>query len=165
MNASAKIHLTPAKVKGKYVIRFVANQENCSEEQVENAWKTIQEFATDILTDLVPPKKARPARPALRKLDRTHSQRFSFTRNVSQELYERQSSMYVSSRFLLNSLIEIFFHRQKLMDGATPIVVIDTDDILQSLQRATQKNKEAAQQIESSETVKQTQRNHVNGTG
>lgn len=28
------------------------------------------------------------------------------------------------------------------MDGATPIVVIDTDDILQSLQKATLKNKE-----------------------
>lgn len=95
MNASAKIHLTPAKVKGKYVIRFVANQENCNEAQVEDAWKTIQEFATDILAELEPPKKTRPSRPALRKLDRTHSQRFSFTRNVSQELYERQSSMYV----------------------------------------------------------------------
>lgn len=28
------------------------------------------------------------------------------------------------------------------MDGATPIVVVDTDDILQSLQKATLKNKE-----------------------
>jgi tyrosine decarboxylase len=92
MNSSAKIHLTPAKVKGKYVIRFVANQENCNEEQVEMAWKTIQDFASEILAEITP-KKKRPAKPALRKLDRTHSQRFSFTRNVSQELYERQSSM------------------------------------------------------------------------
>jgi tyrosine decarboxylase len=91
MNASTKIHLTPAKVKGKYVIRFVANQENCNEAQIENAWKTIQEFATEITAELSP-KKVR-SRPALRKLDRTHSQRFSFTRNVSQEIYERQSSM------------------------------------------------------------------------
>ena len=95
MNASAKIHLTPAKVKGKYVIRFVANQENVNEEQIENAWKTIQGFATEILAE-VTPKKTRPSRPSLRKLDRTHSQRFSFTRNVSQEIYERQSSMYVT---------------------------------------------------------------------
>lgn len=100
MNASAKIHLTPAKVKSKYVIRFVANQENCSEAQVEEAWKTIQAFATEILAELAPPKKTRTTRPALRKLDRTHSQRFSFTRNVSQELYERQSSMY-EPRFLI----------------------------------------------------------------
>lgn len=41
-------------------------------------------------------------------------------------------------------LSEIFcvFLRQKLMDGATPIVVIDTNDILHSLQKATIKNKE-----------------------
>lgn len=49
---------------------------------------------------------------------------FKSNRNVSQEIYERQGSI------------------QKLMDGATPIVVIDTDDILQSLQKATLKNKE-----------------------
>jgi hypothetical protein len=34
------------------------------------------------------------------------------------------------------------FSRQKLTDGATPIVVIDTEDILLSLQKATLKNKE-----------------------
>lgn len=171
MNASAKIHLTPAKVKGKYVIRFVANQENCNEEQIENAWKTIQEFASDILIELTPQKK-RPTRPALRKLDRTHSQRFSFTRNVSQELYERQSSMYVATRnvfFYFNFNNDfIFINRQKLMDGATPIVVIDTDDILKSLQRATQKNKEAAQElaspIASSDVKPQSPRNHTNGS-
>lgn len=110
MNASAKIHLTPAKVKGKYVIRFVANQENCNEEQIERAWKTIQNFATEILAEFSPkkiqgfpteildeasPKKSH-SRPALKKLNRTQSQRFSFTRNVSQEIYERQSSMYVT---------------------------------------------------------------------
>lgn len=94
MNASGKIHLTPAKVKGKYVIRFVANQENCNEAQIENAWKTIQEFANEILGEITPPIEKR-TRPRLKKLNRTHSQRFSFTRNVSQEIYERQSSMYV----------------------------------------------------------------------
>lgn len=49
------------------------------------------------------------------------------------------------------------------MDGATPIVVIDTDDILQSLQRATQRNKEAAQ-MESSEVKPQSPRNYTNGS-
>lgn len=103
MNASAKIHLTPAKVKGKYVIRFVANQENCSEAQVESAWQQIQEFASEILAELEPPKRTR-TRPALRKLDRTHSQRFSFTRNVSQEIYERQPSMYVLTCFFFSRI-------------------------------------------------------------
>jgi hypothetical protein len=96
MNASGKIHLTPAKVKGKYVIRFVANQENCNEEQINSAWKTIQQFADEIIGEIAPMEK-RPNRPRLKKLNRTHSQRFSFTRNVSQEIYERQSSMYVAA--------------------------------------------------------------------
>lgn len=55
------------------------------------------------------------------------------------------------------------------MDGATPIVVIDTDDILQSLQRATQKNKEAAAAAASSakentEIKPSSTRNHINGS-
>lgn len=113
MNASAKIHLTPAKVKGKYVIRLVANQENVNEAQIENAWKTIQEFATEIIAE-VTPKKTRPSRPSLRKLDRTHSQRFSFTRNVSQEIYERQSSMYVTCwRFIWWRLTILFISQPK----------------------------------------------------
>lgn len=40
------------------------------------------------------------------------------------------------------------------MDGATPIVVIDTDDILISLQKATRKNLEAAQEQQKSSEVK-----------
>lgn len=41
------------------------------------------------------------------------------------------------------------------MDGATPIVVIDTNDILHSLQRATVKNKEreSAKQQQNSQTL------------
>lgn len=49
----------------------------------------------------------------------------------------------------LHWLNSIFVNRQKLMDGATPIVVIDTDDIIQSLQRASLKNKEAAKDEDS----------------
>lgn len=48
------------------------------------------------------------------------------------------------------------------MDGATPIVVIDTDDILLSLQKATLKNKEA-QEREKENTARQLQ-NGINGT-
>lgn len=95
LNASGQIHLTPAKVKGKYVIRFVACQEYVNETLIDRAWKKIQEFAAEILKELEPVAKTKPSRPSIRRLDRTHSQRFSFTRNVSQEIYERQPSMYV----------------------------------------------------------------------
>lgn len=46
------------------------------------------------------------------------------------------------------------------MDGATPIVVIDTEDILQSLQKATVKNKER----ESANRTPQPQNGSHNGT-
>lgn len=47
------------------------------------------------------------------------------------------------------------------MDGATPIVVIDTDHILESLHHATQKNREADTKQGSSDS---SLRNHSNGS-
>jgi hypothetical protein len=41
-----------------------------------------------------------------------------------------------------------------LYDGATPIVVLDTEDILLSLQKATLKNKEAHENKDHSENRK-----------
>lgn len=93
MNSSGKIHLTPAKVKGKFVIRFVAGQEYANVAQIEKSWKLILEFADGVLNDLAPKKPDLKPRASIKKLDRTHSQRFSFTRNVSQEIFERQNSM------------------------------------------------------------------------
>ena len=89
MNSSAKIHLTPAKVKGKYVIRFIALQESCNKIQIETAWKTIQTFATEILLEvsLSTDLNSSP-RMEIKRL-----QRFSYTREVSKDVYERQSSM------------------------------------------------------------------------
>ncbi|CAO1325209.1 unnamed protein product [Diamesa tonsa] len=133
INASGKLHMVPASVNEKYVIRFCAVAQHASEEdiehaniaQVENAWKLILEFADGVLKDLAPKKPDLKPRASIKKLDRTHSQRFSFTRNVSQEIFERQNSI------------------QKLYDGATPIVVLDTDDILSSLHKATLRNRAA----------------------
>lgn len=87
MNASAKIHLTPSKVKEKYVIRFVALQENCNKTQIENAWKIIQEFATKISEETTTETEHK------KQLDEKHSQRFSYTREVSKDIFDRQSSM------------------------------------------------------------------------
>jgi hypothetical protein len=47
------------------------------------------------------------------------------------------------------------------MDGATPIVVIDTDEILLSLQKATQNNKEAAKNAEKEDAKSQSHRSHT----
>jgi tyrosine decarboxylase len=99
MNASGKIHLTPAKVKGKYIIRFVANQESCNEAQIQGAWDLIKKFADETIKDVGYRKKPRPE---IKKFDLKRAQRFSFTRNVSQEIFERQSSMYAFTFSFIN---------------------------------------------------------------
>lgn len=64
----------------------------------------------------------KPIKKPKKKLTRTASARFSFTRSVSKEIFERQAS------------------RSGLTDGCTPIIVLDTNEILNDLQRATKKN-------------------------
>lgn len=86
MNASAKIHVTPAVVKGKYSVRWVSNQENFTDKHVEEAWKLIQDFATKLLDKKV-------------VFGATHTpfnqDRFSHTRKVTKEVFERQPNMLV----------------------------------------------------------------------
>lgn len=79
MNYSHQIHLTPARVKGKYCIRFVANQEKITTAQIDNAWKMIQDFAAQTLE-----KTTRRAFSDPKKF-----QRYSMTRIVSKEDYEK----------------------------------------------------------------------------
>jgi hypothetical protein len=50
------------------------------------------------------------------------------------------------------------------MDGATPIVVIDTDSILLSLQKASLKNREAHEREKSEQQQQQIKHNGCNGT-
>lgn len=146
INHSGNFHMTPAMVKGKYIIRFCVTYEHAKEEHIgkfildsliltistnenplckplEYAWNQIKEIAEDLLIDK--PQKT---------LNRTLSARYSFTRTVSREIYERQSS------------------KTQLTDGATPIVMTDTDFILNSLHKATLNNQRAAKGMTSIES-------------
>ncbi|GFG38846.1 hypothetical protein Cfor_03498, partial [Coptotermes formosanus] len=49
INASGKIHMVPASVNEKYVIRFCAVVQNATEEQIDYAWDVITQFATELL--------------------------------------------------------------------------------------------------------------------
>ncbi|XP_054286452.1 tyrosine decarboxylase [Macrosteles quadrilineatus] len=49
INASGKMHMVPASVNDKYVIRFCAVAQNATEEDVEKAWQTIIEFSAELL--------------------------------------------------------------------------------------------------------------------
>lgn len=107
INASGKLHMIPSLVKGKYIIRFCVVAENATENDVEYAWNVIVEHAAELLDALEPPlKKETFVRPPL---TRQKSRRYSFTRSVSKELYNRSMS------------------KSNLYDGATPILVPDEE--------------------------------------
>lgn len=98
----------------------------------DTAWEGIRNFADEVLESqspnsapLQPLQPIQPIKKPKKPLTRTMSARFSFTRSVSREIFERQNS------------------RGGLTDGCTPIIVLDTDEILNGLQRATRKNTEA----------------------
>ncbi|XP_026494990.1 tyrosine decarboxylase [Vanessa tameamea] len=49
MNASGKIHMVPASVRDQYVIRFCVVYQHATREDIEYAWDTITDFATELL--------------------------------------------------------------------------------------------------------------------
>ncbi|XP_019873389.1 tyrosine decarboxylase isoform X2 [Aethina tumida] len=49
INASGKLHMVPANVNDKYVIRFCVTAQNASEADIDHAWEVIREFAEELL--------------------------------------------------------------------------------------------------------------------
>ncbi|XP_047510678.1 tyrosine decarboxylase [Pieris napi] len=49
INASGKIHMVPAYVQEKYVIRFCVVAQHATRDDIETAWDVITEFATELL--------------------------------------------------------------------------------------------------------------------
>lgn len=138
INHSGKMHMTPAKFNGRYVIRFCVTYEHATEKDIVDAWTQIKCFAEEILRDCqleinsVPttPETDRTSSepialvagkpPIKKKLTRTKSLRFSFTRSISREQFENQSA--------------------HLMDGCTPILVVDPKTIQQNFEQAAANN-------------------------
>ncbi|KAL7737720.1 hypothetical protein ACLKA6_006113 [Drosophila palustris] len=137
INHSGKMHMTPAKFNGRYVIRFCVTYEHATEKDILDAWGQIKGFAEEILRDAQLEISSAPPTPETertssepmpvagkppikKKLTRTKSLRFSFTRSISREQFQSQS--------------------EHLMDGCTPILVVDPKTIQQNFQQATEDN-------------------------
>ncbi|ALC42169.1 Tdc1 [Drosophila busckii] len=135
INHSGKMHMTPAKFNGRYVIRFCVTYEQATEKDILDAWAQIKAFGEEIMRDCPmeissappTPETERSASdtvagkpPIKKKLTRTKSLRFSFTRSISKEQFQSQS--------------------EHLMDGCTPILVVDPKLIQQNFQQATENN-------------------------
>lgn len=100
---------------------------------LDSAWVEIQGFAEEVLESQSPNEPLQPIQPIKkpkRKLTRTMSARFSFTRSVSREIYEQQ------------------INNSGLTDGCTPIVILDTNEILAGLQKASKKNLQRTKEVD-----------------
>lgn len=49
INASGKLHMVPASVNDRYVIRFCVVQQHATREDIEIAWDIITDFATELI--------------------------------------------------------------------------------------------------------------------
>lgn len=49
INESGKLHMVPASVNDKYIIRFCAVAQNATEHDIDLAWEIIVDFANEIL--------------------------------------------------------------------------------------------------------------------
>lgn len=126
------MHMIPSKVNGKYVIRFCVTYEHATETDITEAWDDIKLYAKDVLKEIkltppLPPKTPETSekQPKRKPLTRAKSLRFSFTRQISKEIFENQS--------------------EHLRDGSTPILVLDTNDIIQSFMNASAENQKLDQ--------------------
>ncbi|XP_032457496.1 tyrosine decarboxylase isoform X3 [Nasonia vitripennis] len=113
INASGRLHMIPARVRGKYTLRFCVVHEHASEEQIDLAFKTILEQVAELLSS---PRETQPLEQHLSvgkspksptPLDKKLVRKFSFTRSVTRDAYKRSRS------------------KTSLHDGATPITVLE----------------------------------------
>lgn len=87
----------------------------------------MQKFAEHVLESMstIADDRIESHQPAKKRFSRPMPSRFSFTRSVSREIYEQQ------------------LNHSNLTDGCTPICVLDTNDILEELDKATRNNERA----------------------
>ncbi|XP_045118085.1 aromatic-L-amino-acid decarboxylase-like isoform X1 [Portunus trituberculatus] len=48
INASGKLHMVPASLNDKYVIRFCVCRQTATDDDIDYAWEVIKQFATDV---------------------------------------------------------------------------------------------------------------------
>ncbi|XP_075237770.1 tyrosine decarboxylase 2 [Lycorma delicatula] len=81
INGSGKMHMVPASVNDKYVIRFCAVAQNATSDDVERAWDVITEFATDLLESLNIEKETENADEVFDLLDRKRKENLAYKRS------------------------------------------------------------------------------------
>ncbi|KAF4519287.1 hypothetical protein B566_EDAN002177 [Ephemera danica] len=107
INTSGKLHMIPSVVRGKYIIRFCVVAEHSTDADIEHAWEVIGEYATKVLDAVKQPQTPKERIVEENNRHKRLSQRFSFTRSVSRDVFQRSQS------------------RTSLYDGVSPIIILD----------------------------------------
>ncbi|KAK7794687.1 hypothetical protein R5R35_008018 [Gryllus longicercus] len=82
INASGRLHMVPASVNDKYVIRFCAVAQDASDADVEHAWEVITEFAEELLeTYNVEKEQVEPADEVFEMVDRKRKETLAYKRS------------------------------------------------------------------------------------
>lgn len=111
INASGKLHMVPANVKEKYIIRFCVCAQNATDEDIDHAWKVICEFAND-LEDTVKAERERELQDEVfdlqerKKRDTLAYKRSFFVRMVSDPKIYNPSIAASTTRFHLNESLD-----------------------------------------------------------
>lgn len=120
INATGRLHMIPARVRGRYALRFCVVHEQANQQEIDWALDSIMEHATELLISAAEAAEEESANQTTvnlmakspkspKQLDRKLVRKFSFTRAVSRDAYKRSRS------------------KTNLHDGATPIMVLETD--------------------------------------
>ncbi|XP_014291341.1 aromatic-L-amino-acid decarboxylase [Halyomorpha halys] len=81
INASGKLHMVPANVNDRYIIRFCPTAQNATIEDVEYAWNIIAEFATDLLELQMLEKEQENADEVFELADRKKKETLAYKRS------------------------------------------------------------------------------------
>lgn len=170
INGSGKLHMVPASLNGRYVIRFCVCDQNAKEEDIHYAYECISQFATDLFKSIRAGKERIRAISQQNTIDVSsislHKQQSASAeplqaRNSDEELDEQQvlASRESPSQSSPREAARQYLMRRnsRLTDSAEPISQqqpqepVDEDDLEQEIVLDSLEDEELDEQLEASE--------------
>lgn len=75
INASGKLHMVPASIHGRFIIRFCVCAQDAKDSDIDYAWNVITDFATELLNGEVALSKSQMSLSGLESGDEELGQR------------------------------------------------------------------------------------------
>ena len=78
INASGKLHMVPASIHGRYIIRFCVCAQDAKDSDIEYAWQVITDYSTELLSgEMVNLDRKCKSEISLNGLENDHSDELS----------------------------------------------------------------------------------------